>query len=227
MSASDVSQSGNRWRNCIAGHDEIVPGTLKAHPDNWRFHSERQKGAMIGVLEDVGWVRAVLVNRTTGRIIDGHMRWSLAIERRESTIPVDYVELSEREEAIILASHDTIGTMAKVLTEKLDAVLRKANTGHEKVQSLLSECHRKAKLHLKAANSPGVGSEPVEGDRDASEGGGSEKKDAPTPSLTAKFPLAIVLDVAVKRRWDRFKESAKVKKDAEALVSLMDKAGVE
>jgi hypothetical protein len=45
-----------------------------------------------------------MVNRVTGHVFDGHARIEDAISRREPTVPVAYVDLSEDEEPLVLAS---------------------------------------------------------------------------------------------------------------------------
>ena len=61
----------------------------------------------------------MVVNHTTGHLVDGHLRVELAIASGQPTIPVVYVELSEDEERIILSSLDPIGAMATADREKL------------------------------------------------------------------------------------------------------------
>lgn len=93
----------------------MVPADqLLANPDNWRIHSIHQQNAMKGVLNKVGWVgRGCVVNINTNRVVDGHMRIGLAIDAGE-LVPVDYVDLTEEEERIVLATLDPIGAMATV-----------------------------------------------------------------------------------------------------------------
>nr|MBA3627289.1 hypothetical protein [Chloroflexota bacterium] len=56
------------------GHREEAPDQLLANPKNWRIHPASQQGALASVLDDVGWVGQVLVNRRTGHLVDGHLR---------------------------------------------------------------------------------------------------------------------------------------------------------
>jgi hypothetical protein len=67
-------------------------------------------------------VAPVTVNRSTGVIIDGHLRVALAIERGLAVVPVAYVELSEIEEREVLATFDVIGSMAKKDEAKYEAL---------------------------------------------------------------------------------------------------------
>jgi ParB-like chromosome segregation protein Spo0J len=92
------------WRNRIVGHAEVAPADLVPNPRNWRTNPEDQQRAMAGALSEVGWVAEVLVNRTTGSVVDGHLRIELALARQEATVPVTYIELTEAEEQLVLAT---------------------------------------------------------------------------------------------------------------------------
>ena len=98
--------------NRIVGEGMEAPDQLLANPLNWRIHPHSQEKALTAVLEEVGWVQRVIVNRTTGFVVDGHLRVALAISRGEAEIPVTYVELTPEEEALVLASLDPLAGMA-------------------------------------------------------------------------------------------------------------------
>jgi ParB-like chromosome segregation protein Spo0J len=102
----------DRWRSRIVRHADVDPATLTANPRNWRLHPQHQKTALAAVLDDVGWVSEVIVNERTGLVVDGHLRLTLALERHEEAVPVRYVDLDEREEALVLASLDPIAALA-------------------------------------------------------------------------------------------------------------------
>lgn len=126
-----------KWKNRIVGHGEEAPDQLLANPNNWRIHPGFQQEALAAVLDEVGWVQEVIVNRTTGHLIDGHLRVQLAMRRDESMIPVKYVELSEAEEQTILAMLDPIGAMAAADREKLDELLSAVQSSNEQVRQAL------------------------------------------------------------------------------------------
>jgi DNA modification methylase len=106
------------WETRITGEGQADPGALLAHPQNWRGHPEAQRAQMTAVLEGVGWIQRVIVNKTTGRILDGHLRVELAKEKGEEAVPVVWVELSEEEELIALATFDFLSSQAEI--EKAD-----------------------------------------------------------------------------------------------------------
>ena len=124
------------WRNRIVGHDVVDGSTLIANPRNWRIHPDNQRDAMSGVLDEVGWVQQVIVNKRTGCVVDGHLRAELAIARGEP-VPVVYVDLDEEEEAKILASLDPLSTMAVTDSGALEALLMNMETENETLDALL------------------------------------------------------------------------------------------
>lgn len=112
MAATRPPSTAPPWRSRIVSHAEVPPADLVRNPRNWRTHPNEQQRALTGALSEVGWVTEVIVNQTTGRVVDGHLRIELALERKEPSVPVTYVELSEDEEGLVLATLDPIGAMA-------------------------------------------------------------------------------------------------------------------
>jgi len=110
--AKKTAVRSTQWRSRIIGHGEEAPDQLLANPQNWRVHPKAQQDALGAVLDEVGWVQDVVVNRTTGHVVDGHLRVSLAISRQEATVPVVYVELTPDEERLVLATLDPLAAMA-------------------------------------------------------------------------------------------------------------------
>jgi DNA modification methylase len=100
------------WRNRIVETGTLAPAQIIPNPENWREHPEKQQKAMSGALAQLGWVQPVIINRTTGRLIDGHMRVALALRQGEESVPVSWVELSEAEERVALATIDPLGDLA-------------------------------------------------------------------------------------------------------------------
>lgn len=127
------------WKNRIVGHGEESPEQLLANPRNFRIHPKTQQDAVAGVLEEVGWVQSVIVNRTTGHLIDGHLRVSIALRDDAPTIPVVYVDLSEAEESLILATLDPLAALAGTDRQKLEELLSEVGTGNAELQAMLSD----------------------------------------------------------------------------------------
>ena len=152
-----ASVNGTVWRNRIVGYADVAPAELVPNPRNWRLHGDAQSSALSGVLSEVGWVQDVLVNRTTGHVVDGHLRITLALRHKEPTVPVKYVELTEAEEAEVLATLDPLSAMAQADAKQLDVVLRGFESGDAAVQAMLAELAKEAGLYLKpVAEDPGA-----------------------------------------------------------------------
>jgi len=136
------------YLNRIVDHGEEAPDQLLANPANWRIHPKSQQDALNGVLNEVGWVQNVIVNRKTGHLIDGHLRVALALRKHEQKIPVVYVDLSPQEEALVLASLDPLAAMAVTDKEKLDELMKDIQTEDEVVLKMLKEIVEKEGLLL-------------------------------------------------------------------------------
>lgn len=124
-------------RSRIVGEGAEAPDQLLANPLNWRTHPKEQVDALEGLLREVGWVQRVIVNRTTGHIVDGHARVELALRRSEPAVPVLYVELTEAEERLVLAALDPIGGLAGKDAAVLDELLQGVHTEDPALQALL------------------------------------------------------------------------------------------
>jgi len=94
----ETRMSRQNYRDRIVGRGAVDPVTLAENPRNWRRHSKAQGAALDGLLSAVGWVREILVNQRTGNLVDGHLRLRLALERKEPSVPVTYIDLAPEEE---------------------------------------------------------------------------------------------------------------------------------
>lgn len=143
----------SRFRNRIVGHGEVDPTQLVANPLNFRRHGAKQKSALRGSLNELGWIEEVLVNRVTGNMLDGHARVEEAIASHQPTVPVTYVELTEEEERAALASLDPIAAMATqddtVLTDLLEQVDAKDQELRAFLGSLVPDGESPADIEVK------------------------------------------------------------------------------
>jgi ParB-like chromosome segregation protein Spo0J len=126
------------WKSRIVGQGAEDPMQLVANPRNWRVHPGDQQDALSDMLDQVGWVQQVLVNRTTGNVVDGHLRVELAISKGEPMVPVLYVELDEAEEAAVLATLDPLAAMAATDQEKLAELLQEATIESDRLMEELT-----------------------------------------------------------------------------------------
>lgn len=129
----------DHWQNRIVDHGEASPEQLVANPRNWRKHPAAQRAALERVLDRVGWVQDVIVNRRTSRLVDGHLRAAVALERHEPTLPVLYVDLDETEEALVLATLDPLAAMADADRDALSELVASLAEESGAVQDLLDQ----------------------------------------------------------------------------------------
>jgi len=133
-------------KNRIIGSGEEQLDQIMFNPRNWRIHPLSQQDALKGVLEEVGWVQQVIVNKRTGNLIDGHLRCQLAAREGATTIPVVYVDVSEEEEALVLATLDPIAAMAATDKQKLEEILSSIESENEQVNRLIDDIREREEM---------------------------------------------------------------------------------
>lgn len=109
-----------RWKSKVVGWDNVDPAQLLANPANWRRHPAAQREALRGSLNELNIITPIIVNRTTGHVLDGHARVEEYITAGIKEVPVAYVEVPAEKEA-------------------LDALLRDATTGEIGLQQMLAD----------------------------------------------------------------------------------------
>lgn len=130
----------NIWKNRIVGEGERPANDFVLNPLNWRTHPDLQREAMQAILGEIGWVQRVLVNRTTGNTLDGHLRVEEALKEGEDTpVPFVEVELTEDEERKILALFDRISAMAGRDVEKYEELINLTNFDAPVLDSILHD----------------------------------------------------------------------------------------
>lgn len=125
------------WESRIIGHGEAAPADLVGNPRNWRTHPKAQRDALTGVLDEVGWVQDVIVNKRSGYLVDGHARVAVAAQRGETSVPVVYVDLSEAEERLMLATLDPLSAMAESEHTALEDLLALVTTEDAAINAML------------------------------------------------------------------------------------------
>jgi len=129
-----MAKKKSDWQNRIVGHDTKPASWFLANEANWRIHPKNQQDSLGGVLDEVGWVQDVIVNKRTSEewgadqnietLVDGHLRITLALRNGDETpVPVKYVDLSPDEESLVLLTLDPLGAMAASDKAKLDELM--------------------------------------------------------------------------------------------------------
>ena len=110
-------------RDRIVELKRVKARELRANPANWRTHPEAQRGALSAILEDIGFVGAVIarqLERGKLEILDGHLRADIA---DDAEIPVLVTDLTADEANKLLLTYDPIGAAAEADMAKLDALI--------------------------------------------------------------------------------------------------------
>lgn len=97
------------WRNRIVRSGEIKARDYLDKVNHLRIHPESQRKALTAVLGDVGLVDRVLISERSGLVIDGRLRVEEGA-KVDAALPADWLDLTEQEEAKILATFDYITT---------------------------------------------------------------------------------------------------------------------
>ena len=126
---------------------------IRPHPHNWRLHPDAQKELYRRSYEALGSLDAIVLNETTGHILDGHLRYEEALKRGDKKIQVLVGHWTEAEEAAALLIKDTIAGMAEpdkgeiVILEQqikidlpdMDALVRELETVKIDMSSILDD----------------------------------------------------------------------------------------
>ncbi|MFW6345240.1 MAG: DNA modification methylase [Halomonas sp.] len=132
------SQPLEAWQDRVVVTGLEDPGQLLANPRNHRIHPAIQQETLEAILDRVGWVAKVIVNRTTGNIVDGHLRVELAARRGER-VPVDYVEMTEQEEMTVLATFDAITELAGIDQARLAETIGEIDMDDDTIAAFLAD----------------------------------------------------------------------------------------
>lgn len=147
-------------RSRIVGEVENVdPRALTPNPLNFRMHPDEQRAVVNASVRELGWLKPVMVNRQTGHIVDGHERVEDAIARGDSTVPVQYVDLSPDEERLALAVLDPSSELATRDDEATLALLASISTQDDALSGLLAQMAEDAGAEPDAGEAGGAGDE--------------------------------------------------------------------
>jgi hypothetical protein len=118
----------SKWRSKIVGHEKVQAGQLMANPFNHRRHPEKQRKVVAASIEELGFIKSVIVNKVTGHIVDGHERVMQALGVGEETlVDVEYVELSPEDEKKALLVLDASSELAEVDASSLDQLVKECS----------------------------------------------------------------------------------------------------
>ena len=145
------------WTNRIVRYGEQPANQFLAHEMNARRHPAKQREALRGSLDSVGWIAPTVVSAKTGKLLDGHARIEEALSVDEAmAIPFVEIEVSEEEERLILAALDPITGLATYDKDALSALLKEVQSDDARINDMLAELAGSVGLLLDE-KTPGAG----------------------------------------------------------------------
>jgi hypothetical protein len=123
----------------------VRAGDLVANPANWRSHPDRQRRALRALLREIGYADSLIARRVGGELvlIDGHLRKDMDPDQ---VVPVQVVDLDEREAELLLASLDPLAGLAAPDPEALGRLLDGLEPISAAIRDLLDDVARSAGL---------------------------------------------------------------------------------
>jgi hypothetical protein len=149
MNSSSAPTEGPRRsrgvRDRVVSLERVRAGDLEPNPANWRRHPPAQRQALRALLRQVGFADSLIARRDGDRLvlIDGHLRRSLDPDQM---VPVQVVDLDEREAEVLLATLDPLAAMATADPEILAGLLERVEASSAAVKELLESLARGAGL---------------------------------------------------------------------------------
>ena len=121
----------------IKSFRRIKASRLIRNPRNWRTHPAAQETALRTVLNEIGFAAACLVRdcgNGTFELIDGHLRAEMA---EGSKVPCLILDVTSAEADQLLATFDSITSLAQTDQSALDALVQSITTKSGDLQQLL------------------------------------------------------------------------------------------
>ncbi len=161
--ATKATKTGPRIRN--KGLRLVRVADLEDAPWNFRVHTDAQRAAFEGTVNQIGWYGYPDVYQTERgalRICDGHLRKAFLIEKYgvDAKIEVNLTGFDEAEAKIATATHDPLAAMAEADSGKLEELLRSTKVDSEATQAMLDDLAAQNDIDLHETNGELVDPEP-------------------------------------------------------------------
>lgn len=115
------------------------PASLDENYLNWKIHTPFQTEVVSELIRKHGWIKPLVYNLETGRLIDGHDRRQIAIARGLPAVPVVVGSWPEEQEPEILGSLDPSAALAKGDPEALRRLLDQLEDPAPAIDRLITE----------------------------------------------------------------------------------------
>ncbi len=126
------------------------PRTIAEHDLNWKNHPSLQRESYADFLTEVGWAGALLYNKRSRRLLDGHMRLQDALLRNLDKLPTLSIEVDEETERKILLFLDRIGSMYDMRRQATERLAALVATKSRNLQAILQHRQDELKKRMEA-----------------------------------------------------------------------------
>lgn len=132
---------------------QIRVGDLLDHEANWQEHPDKQQQALTDTVDQIGWygfpdvIRVELDGQTRYKLINGHLRKSMLIEKygEDTVVEVNLTDLDEKEAEVALLTIDPVSKLAGMDRERLGSVVSQvADTNREQLDKLLAKMRNRS-----------------------------------------------------------------------------------
>lgn len=115
------------WTHKLVKTENLSVETLlkMAHPENAREHPSHQLEATEELIETIGLIDELKANINSGHIFNGHARIQIALQSGQTSLPVNWYDLTEDEERLALEQYDAMTYEATYNPDKLRALMEK------------------------------------------------------------------------------------------------------
>lgn len=201
----------NSWKNRIVGQGEVDPKSLLANEYNYRTHSFNQKDVVASGLDEIGWLKPIIINkrdcdgwkdneRGVDVVLDGHLRAMIAMEQGESKVPVVWVNLNPEEERLALLMLDPSSEMAGTDNELMAELIKMVEPMSPTTISFLDDLAKKHKLIFDEME------EDLENEMDGYEDADGDDEDFDEDSIPSKFSFGEYSGLIDARVYEIFKQ---------------------
>ena len=128
------------FRNRIREFKYVKASDVVGNPKNWHSHGQQQATLLRKVMSEVGFADALLVRQTDDgkyMLLNGHLR--MGVVGDSGTVPALILDVSQEEGDKILASFDTLATMADTDNENLRVLFEEDLFADPTIQSDLAD----------------------------------------------------------------------------------------
>lgn len=115
------------------------PCSLNDNPLNFKIHTDFQTEVVSELIRKHGWIKPLVVNLTTGRLLDGHDRKQIAIANRLPFVPVVLGNWPEEQEAEILGSLDPSAALARIDPDSIQRLIDELQDPAPVIDRLITE----------------------------------------------------------------------------------------